>query len=91
MEDIDAAFTHGLTREPEQEEDANAKPPGRGGQSMLGMPPGMRAPVQSTTSKLSLSGLLNSLDGIGSQEGRILFATTNRVRFNLCGFLSIDV
>ncbi len=29
-------------------------------------------------SKLSLSGLLNCLDGIGAAEGRILFATTNK-------------
>jgi len=30
------------------------------------------------SSKVSLSGLLNALDGIGAQEGRILFATTNK-------------
>lgn len=30
-----------------------------------------------TTSKISLSGLLNALDGVASQEGRILFMTTN--------------
>ena len=28
-------------------------------------------------SSVSLSGLLNALDGVGAQEGRILFATTN--------------
>ncbi|KAL1748780.1 P-loop containing nucleoside triphosphate hydrolase protein [Schizophyllum fasciatum] len=28
-------------------------------------------------SRVSLSGLLNALDGVGAQEGRILFATTN--------------
>lgn len=28
--------------------------------------------------RLSLSGLLNALDGVGAQEGRILFATTNK-------------
>lgn len=27
---------------------------------------------------MSLSGLLNALDGVGAQEGRILFATTNK-------------
>ncbi|TFK29631.1 P-loop containing nucleoside triphosphate hydrolase protein [Coprinopsis marcescibilis] len=32
----------------------------------------------SSTSKISLSGLLNALDGVGAQEGRILFATTNK-------------
>ncbi|TFY60669.1 hypothetical protein EVJ58_g5009 [Rhodofomes roseus] len=30
-----------------------------------------------TESRVTLSGLLNALDGIGAQEGRILFATTN--------------
>jgi chaperone BCS1 len=29
-------------------------------------------------SRVSLSGLLNALDGVGAQEGRILFATTNK-------------
>ncbi|KAL1735453.1 P-loop containing nucleoside triphosphate hydrolase protein [Schizophyllum commune] len=29
------------------------------------------------SSRVSLSGLLNALDGVGAQEGRILFATTN--------------
>jgi chaperone BCS1 len=29
-------------------------------------------------SKITLSGLLNALDGVGAQEGRLLFATTNR-------------
>lgn len=28
--------------------------------------------------RVTLSGLLNALDGIGAQEGRILFATTNK-------------
>ncbi|KAG8221043.1 P-loop containing nucleoside triphosphate hydrolase protein [Butyriboletus roseoflavus] len=73
MEDIDAAFHHGLSREfpqapstqtsdnPEQQQDMhNTGPP---------------AP---TGNRVSLSGLLNALDGIGAQEGRVLFATTNR-------------
>ena len=30
------------------------------------------------SSRISLSGLLNALDGVGAQEGRLLFATTNR-------------
>ena len=72
MEDIDAAFHHGLTREsapasfaqtidpPEQHPDGYIGPP---------VPAGTR---------VSLSGLLNALDGIGAQEGRVLFATTNK-------------
>ncbi|KAF5381751.1 hypothetical protein D9615_005443 [Tricholomella constricta] len=73
MEDIDAAFTHGVSREnPSEsgEEDAEAKKANPGGQTVA-------APT-TTTSKLSLSGLLNALDGVGAQEGRILFATTNK-------------
>jgi len=73
MEDIDAAFHQGLSREsthtsstrmsedPEQHPDLqHAGPP---------VPSGNR---------VSLSGLLNALDGIGAQEGRVLFATTNK-------------
>ncbi|KAJ6466891.1 P-loop containing nucleoside triphosphate hydrolase protein [Mycena sanguinolenta] len=71
MEDIDAAFTSGLNRETSaaavESQDNNAGKP---------TPPG--APPPPTTSRLSLSGLLNALDGVGAQEGRILFATTNR-------------
>ncbi|KAJ7100648.1 P-loop containing nucleoside triphosphate hydrolase protein, partial [Mycena belliarum] len=67
MEDIDAAFTSGLNRDtapPLNTQDPNKPQP-------QGAPP---APP--TTSRLS--GLLNALDGVGAQEGRILFATTNR-------------
>jgi len=72
MEDIDAAFTHSVgnrdqsrTRQNEDDEDPNSPP--------------KRKPedTQQTQSRLSLSGLLNALDGVGAQEGRILFATTN--------------
>ncbi|KAG0709438.1 P-loop containing nucleoside triphosphate hydrolase protein [Suillus ampliporus] len=65
MEDIDAALHNSLTRE-----DA-PKPPNHT-ESIPGPPPA------ATTSRVSLSGLLNALDGIGAQEGRILFATTNK-------------
>jgi chaperone BCS1 len=91
MEDIDAAFTHGLTRdisgtdleEPrlrdqprrgegeDPEEDTNDKRDEKrsGGGESAG---------SSSGCKITLSGLLNALDGISAQEGRILFATTNR-------------
>ncbi|KAI0047937.1 P-loop containing nucleoside triphosphate hydrolase protein [Auriscalpium vulgare] len=87
MEDIDAAFTRGITRdtagtelddphrrekqakgqddEPEskdQQERAQEHRPG--------------GDVGST--RITLSGLLNALDGVSAQEGRLLFATTNR-------------
>ncbi|KAG6911034.1 hypothetical protein DXG01_005450 [Tephrocybe rancida] len=75
MEDIDAAFTHGVSRGgmTERDDDENAKKTNTpGGQPPPGTPP------PPTSSRLSLSGLLNALDGVGAQEGRILFATTNR-------------
>ncbi|ESK85466.1 mitochondrial chaperone bcs1 [Moniliophthora roreri MCA 2997] len=69
MEDIDAAFTHGLSRDaPAVESSPGSQKPST--------PGGPQAPP--TTNKLSLSGLLNALDGVGAQEGRILFATTNK-------------
>ncbi|KAG2125305.1 hypothetical protein DEU56DRAFT_974111 [Suillus clintonianus] len=66
MEDIDAALHHSITRE-----DAPTTPPNQA--ELTPAPP--PAPI---SSKVSLSGLLNALDGIGAQEGRILFATTNK-------------
>lgn len=78
MEDIDAAFKQGLTREvplpqgvpPPKDEDTENSPPARENPPF---PPFLDIGSRSVT----LSGLLNALDGIGAQEGRILFATTN--------------
>ena len=93
MEDIDAAFTHGLTRDTTgtELEDPRHRDPsrrdrhddrdaddagdfeGRGGLGQnRGDSPG------GGNSRITLSGLLNALDGISAQEGRLLFATTNR-------------
>jgi chaperone BCS1 len=66
MEDIDAAFHHSINRtseKPEKKLITGDKEPG---------------PTSNDTPKISLSGLLNALDGVGAQEGRLLFATTNR-------------
>lgn len=71
MEDIDAAFHHGLTRDFDNDDtqsEHSDEPP---------KPERHDAPVTSQ-SRITLSGLLNALDGVGAQEGRILFATTNR-------------
>ena len=65
MEDIDAAFHHSITRTPENP-----------GKKPIGGDKG-KEPPSDGTSKISLSGLLNALDGVGAQEGRLLFATTN--------------
>ena len=67
MEDIDAAFHHSVSRSTEE----LGESPDTGGGNEKGS-------SSDRTPKVSLSGLLNALDGIGAQEGRLLFATTNR-------------
>ncbi|KAI0272544.1 P-loop containing nucleoside triphosphate hydrolase protein [Gloeopeniophorella convolvens] len=92
MEDIDAAFTHGLTREtagtdledPRQRDPSQQDPnnPGSdpreqdGQQQASRSTPGPNGGGKDT--RITLSGLLNALDGVSAQEGRLLFATTNR-------------
>lgn len=77
MEDIDVALTSAAKRELPPDgsaphlEDALAR--ARPGD----VPPGELAKLGQGSSRITLSGLLNALDGIGAQEGRILFATTN--------------
>jgi chaperone BCS1 len=66
MEDIDAAFHQSINRAMERPQTTVAN--GNGGPES----------PQSSTSRITLSGLLNALDGVGAQEGRLLFATTNR-------------
>jgi chaperone BCS1 len=90
MEDIDAAFTHGLTRDTAgteledprhrdlqrrglhgEEDDPDDHHQGRQGR-------GRSEGKEGKDSRITLSGLLNALDGVSAQEGRLLFATTNR-------------
>jgi chaperone BCS1 len=70
MEDIDAAFHHSISRTPENPETLKAIAGDKSGP----------APPSTDTPKISLSGLLNALDGVGAQEGRLLFATMNRYK-----------
>ncbi|KAJ6561206.1 P-loop containing nucleoside triphosphate hydrolase protein [Mycena vulgaris] len=69
LEDLDAAFTRSVSR------DATS----------TGAPTSTTSSTTQTTtaesdgSTLSLSGLLNSLDGVAAAEGRLLFATTNHI------------
>ncbi|KDQ52502.1 hypothetical protein JAAARDRAFT_40100 [Jaapia argillacea MUCL 33604] len=65
IEDIDCAF-------PSREEEEDDIPSPFGISSPYMSPPGLG-------SRVTLSGLLNVIDGIGSEEGRIFFATTNHV------------
>ncbi|KIJ36051.1 hypothetical protein M422DRAFT_261599, partial [Sphaerobolus stellatus SS14] len=72
MEDIDAAFKGsgkrlGIAGSEEPEDDENDKNKEK-----------EKADAE-PSSGVTLSGLLNALDGIAAQEGRILFATTNRL------------
>ena len=63
MEDIDAAFRHDINREPPPTDPLHAAFPGA------------NAGIQSRG--VTLSGLLNAIDGVAAHEGRLLFATTN--------------
>lgn len=72
MEDIDAAFSQTINRELDEVEDD------AGDNKKDTKQKNPNAPPPQTTSRVTLSGLLNALDGVGAQEGRILFATTNK-------------
>jgi len=67
LEDLDAAFTRSVTRD----------------STSTGTPTASTAKDKDTAendgSTLSLSGLLNALDGVAAAEGRLLFATTNHI------------
>ncbi|KAI2636697.1 BCS1 N terminal-domain-containing protein [Xylaria nigripes] len=75
LEDIDTA---GLTHTREEGQDSTKTSSSKSG----GLEPGQITignGDNSSNSRLSLSGLLNILDGVASQEGRILIMTTNHV------------
>ncbi|KAH9169891.1 P-loop containing nucleoside triphosphate hydrolase protein [Lactarius sanguifluus] len=86
MEDIGAAFAHGITRDISgtdledprirdlSRRDDNGDPKVDSSDEQ----DGGRSSGGASRSKLTLPGLLNALDGIFAQEGCILFATTNR-------------
>ncbi|KAG1789968.1 P-loop containing nucleoside triphosphate hydrolase protein [Suillus plorans] len=67
LEDLDAAFTRSVSHDA----------------SSTGAPTASNTNSTTTEtsdgSTLSLSGLLNSLDGVAAAEGRLLFATTNHI------------
>ncbi|KAF8506401.1 BCS1 N terminal-domain-containing protein [Hysterangium stoloniferum] len=68
IEDIDAAFQRGITARTGLSR-PNSNPEDSDFETDLG---------GNSDSGITLSGLLNALDGIAAAEGRILFATTNR-------------
>ncbi|KIJ34810.1 hypothetical protein M422DRAFT_262996 [Sphaerobolus stellatus SS14] len=72
IEDIDCAFpprTDGIEEEPQP----NSYP------TVWPSSPYAPGPIWPTRSQVTFSGLLNVLDGIGSEEGKIFFATTNHL------------
>lgn len=75
IEDIDAAFTRGMKRDIKdlegQSKAKDAPPDGSDNQQNQAGKDALSA------HGVTLSGLLNALDGIAAQEGRVLFATTN--------------
>lgn len=76
MEDIDVALTSASKRElPPDGVDSHLEDALAHNRSS-DVPPEI-AKLSQGNSRITLSGLLNALDGIGAQEGRILFATTN--------------
>ncbi|KAG9019095.1 hypothetical protein FRB90_006409 [Tulasnella sp. 427] len=81
LEDLDAAFTRGVSRD----EKSTGAPLARTAVTSSRRGGGAVGPLNvgdedgNDPNALSLSGLLNSLDGVAASEGRILFATTNHI------------
>jgi chaperone BCS1 len=77
LEDLDAAFTRSLTRDnnstgnPNSDRDDNSSKSKEGPQARRSR---RDKDSLSDVNTLSLSGLLNSLDGVAASEGRLLFA-----------------
>jgi chaperone BCS1 len=83
MEDIDAALSQTLNRETgtnfEDEDGTDGEDRERLGRKNPSLQdPNTNSKTTRSMSKVTLSGLLNALDGLAAQEGRILFATTNK-------------
>ncbi|PCH36454.1 nucleoside triphosphate hydrolase protein [Wolfiporia cocos MD-104 SS10] len=72
LEDLDAAFTRGVSRD----ENSTGAPTSSSSSSTS---TAKNKDESNDGSTLSLSGLLNSLDGVAAAEGRLLFATTNHI------------
>ncbi|KAJ6568096.1 P-loop containing nucleoside triphosphate hydrolase protein [Mycena vulgaris] len=71
IEDIDCAFP---SRDDADDMEGHPAHIGRGQNGEL-VPPG----AQRKRSAVTLSGLLNVIDGVGSEEGKLFFATTNYI------------
>jgi chaperone BCS1 len=85
LEDLDAAFTRSVNRGQGQEKEKKEGPAEQNGNnsnigSGLGRGRGRRTEQLSDVNTLSLSGLLNALDGVAAAEGRLLFASVILIR-----------
>ncbi|KAG6853444.1 hypothetical protein C0991_004369 [Blastosporella zonata] len=85
LEDLDAAFVRSSTREDNNQEKEKKEGPeplnsnNNSGGNGIRHGRNRRADQLSDVNTLSLSGLLNALDGVAAAEGRLLFATTNHL------------
>jgi chaperone BCS1 len=85
LEDLDAAFVRSVSRDDDDQEEEKKEGPqqqnqegGSGGSGGSGRRRRGRGGEQmSDVNTLSLSGLLNALDGVAAAEGRLLFALVN--------------
>ena len=83
LEDLDAAFTRSTSRDvsaQDDDKDGDKKDGEEGDKATAGFSMSRKRRDQlSDVNTLSLSGLLNALDGVAAAEGRLLFATTNHL------------
>ena len=81
LEDLDAAFTRSVSRVDGEEKEKKEGPAEQNSSSNntsssgLNRGRGRRGEQLSDVNTLSLSGLLNALDGVAAAEGRLLFAS----------------
>jgi chaperone BCS1 len=82
LEDLDAAFTRSTSRDNsgyDDDKDKEKKDGDNADKQAGPLPNRRRRDHLSDVNTLSLSGLLNALDGVAAAEGRLLFATTNHL------------
>ncbi|KAI0708913.1 P-loop containing nucleoside triphosphate hydrolase protein [Cerioporus squamosus] len=84
LEDLDAAFTRSTSRDGNATGNPEGKSDEKPAEQTTSTSSTARSRVRKTDqlsdiNTLSLSGLLNALDGVAASEGRLLFATTNHL------------
>ncbi|KAG8949971.1 hypothetical protein FRC04_008050 [Tulasnella sp. 424] len=79
LEDLDAAFTRGVSRDEKSTGAPLSRSHHTSSRRGAAGAAGATEDDAHDPNCLSLSGLLNSLDGVAASEGRILFATTNHI------------